>query len=120
MTTKEKTKEELVKAEIRKYKRIFKDVDEKKKKVAEGLFEEAAFMKITLKELKERIDDEGVIDEMQQGEYSILREHPAVKVYNTMIQRFLATSKQIVDLLPKDAVKKLEDGFDDFIKDRDV
>lgn len=127
MTDKDKTKEELiaekekkVKAELRKYKRIFKEVDEKKKKVAEGLFEEAAFMKVTLRELKERIDAEGVIDEMQQGDYSILREHPAVKVYNTMIQRFLATSKQMTDLLPKDVAKKVEDGFDDFIKDRDV
>jgi len=117
---KEKTKEEKIKAELRKYKRIFKEVEEKKKKVGEGLFEEAAFMKVTLVELKEQINDEGVIDEMQQGDYTILREHPAVKVYNTMIQRFLATSKQLLDLLPKEAAKVVEDDLDDFIKDRDA
>lgn len=120
MTEKIKTKEDRIKVEIRKYKRIFKEVDDKRKKVAEGLYEEAAFMKVTLQDLKVLIDKDGVIDEMQQGDYKILREHPAVKVYNTMVQRFLATSKQMTDILPKKNKKKVEDGFDDFIKDRDV
>jgi predicted transcriptional regulator len=115
----EKTKECYIKAEIRKFKKIFKEVEAKKQKVAEGLIEEAAFMRVTLKELKDDINDKGVVDEMQQGDYTILREHPAVKVYNTMIQRYLATTKQMTDLLPKEIAKKVEDDFEDFVGNRD-
>jgi len=118
-TKRELTKEEKIKKEIRRLKRIYKDLDGKKKQVAEGLINEAAFMKATLEELKELIDENGPIDEMPQGEYSILREHPAVKTYNTMIQRYTTTIKQLADLLPKETPKEEDDGFESFVMSRD-
>lgn len=83
-----------------------------------GLIEEAAFMRATLKELKESIDTNGPIDEMPQGEYSILREHPALKSYNTMIQRYSHIIKQLTDLLPKEEQKVVDDGFDSFVMNK--
>ena len=81
--------------------------------------EEAAYMRITLQELKEEIDKGGPIDEMQQGDYSILREHPALKAYNTMVQRYTNIIDKLTNLHPKEEIKReVDDGFDDFVNSK--
>ena len=112
-------KDKQIKKEIERLRTIFKDIDENKKSTSEGLIEEAAFMRVTLQELKKLIDESGPIDVMPQGDYSILREHPAVKIYTTMIQRYTAMTKQLTDLLPKELQKVVDDGFDAFVSGRD-
>lgn len=113
-----KTKEKMIKNEIVRLTKIFKETEKNKRLTTKGLIEEAAFMKATLKELKASIDESGPIDEMQQGEYSILREHPALKAYNTMVQRYTTVIKELTNLLPKEQIKELSDGFDEFVGDR--
>ena len=114
-------KDTLVNREINRLTPLFKDIERNKRLTAKGLIEEVAFMKITLQELKVEIDKEGPIDEMPQGEYSILREHPALKSYNMVVQRYTGAIKQLIDLLPKEEIKKeVDDGFDDFLKKRDA
>ena len=115
------SKDTLVNREINRLTPLFKDIERNKRLTAKGLIEEVAFMKITLQELKVEIDKEGPIDEMPQGEYSILREHPALKSYNMVVQRYTGAIKQLIDLLPKEEIKKeADDGFDDFLKKRDA
>ncbi len=112
-------KDKVIKKEISRLNRILKEVDINKKKSVEGLIHEAAFMRATLQELKISIDENGPIDEMQQGDYTILREHPALRSYNTMIQRYNAVCKEILGLLPKAEAKKVEaDEFEDFVNSR--
>lgn len=112
-------KDVLIKKEISRLTKIFKDIGENKKQTVKGLIEEAAFMKATLAELKEEIDKNGPIDEMPQGDYSILREHPALKSYNTMVQRYTNVIDKLLGLLPKETkVVEDDDGFDDFINSR--
>ena len=124
MRASEKTKKEIKKkTKIVKDKVLKQDVDEDKKikknvASAKGLIEEAAYMKSTLKELKSFIDENGAIDEMQQGSYTILRENPALKSYNTMIQRYTTVIKELINLLPKDIQKETSDGFDEFVGGR--
>lgn len=114
-------KDTLVNREINRLTNLFKDIDANKRLTAKGLIEEASFMKATLQELKEMIDEHGPIDEMPQGEYSILREHPALKSYNTMVQRYTNIINQLTNLHPKeDVTKEVDDGFDDFLKKRDA
>ncbi|QEK13645.1 hypothetical protein FQB35_09765 [Crassaminicella thermophila] len=108
-------KDKAIKKEISRLKRILKELDKNKRDSAEGLIQEAAFMRATLQELKKSIDKNGPIDEMPQGKYSILREHPALKSYNTMIQRYTTVCKEIFNLLPKEVQKVEDDGFDDFV-----
>ena len=116
---KNKDKDRLVKNEIARLTRLFKDIDSNKRLTAKGLIEEAAFMKATLQELKIEIDKDGPIDEMSQGEYSILREHPALKAYNTMVQRYTNIINQLTNLHPKEAkVVDDDDGFEEFISNR--
>ena len=117
---KEVDKETLVNREIRRLTDLFKDIERNKRLTAKGLIEEAAFMKVTLHELKKLIDENGPIDEMPQGEYSILRESPALKSYNTMVQRYTNIINQLTNLHPKEEVKReVDDGFESFVMKRD-
>lgn len=108
-------KEKKIKKEINRLKKIFKECDEKKLSVVEGLIQESAFMRITLFDLKNDINENGAIDEMPQGEYSILRESPSVKTYNALIQRYTTVTEKLLSLLPKDVVVEKEDGFEEFV-----
>lgn len=113
---KEIDKDTLVKREITRLTNLFKEIDRNKRLTAKGLIEEAAYMKITLQELKVEIDKHGPIDEMPQGDYSILREHPALKSYNTMVQRYTNIIDKLTNLHPKEEIKKeIDDGFDAFV-----
>jgi hypothetical protein len=119
MTKEQSEKDKLIKKEITRLNRILKDIDKNKKASAEGLIQEAAFMRATLQELKEQINRNGVVDEMPQGDYTILRESPAVKTYNTMIQRYTTVCKELFNLLPKEPPKIEDDGFEAFVMERD-
>lgn len=117
MTTKEakQSKSKMVKAEKKRLNTLLLELAENKKKAAEGLIDECAFMRATLKQLRDYIDDNGCIDEMQQGEYSILRESPAVRTYNTMVQKYSAVCKQLFDMLPSKVIPPaVDDGFDTY------
>jgi len=115
----ELSKDELIKREITRLTNLFKEIDKNKRLTAKGLIEEAAYMRITLQELKKEIDKSGPIDVMPQGEYSILREHPALKSYNTMVQRYTNVIDKLTNLFPKNDIKKeIDDGFEDFIESK--
>lgn len=120
MSKKELTKEELINREIKRLCKIYTNVDKRKLDTVQGLIEECAFMRVTLKELRADIDKNGVIDEMPQGEYSIIRESPYVKTYHTMIQRYTTANDKLLSLLPKEERAAVEnDGFDNFVNGRE-
>ncbi|WP_374711527.1 hypothetical protein [Symbiobacterium terraclitae] len=74
-------------------------------------------MRATLEEARAIIDREGILELFEQGEQKFQREHPATKVYNTMINRYAGVCKQLIDLLPDgDAKKQGEDELMAFIK----
>lgn len=114
------TKEQKIEAEVKRLTHIFKNADSKKLDTVKGLIDECAFMRITLGELRAAIDQNGTIDEMPQGEYSIIRESPYVKTYHTMVQRYTTASEKLLGLLPKDERPLSDnDGFDSFTNERD-
>lgn len=108
-------KEKQTRAEKRRLTALLKELPPNKKKAAEGLIDECAFMRATLKQYREYINTTGLIDEMEQGEYTILREHPAVRSYNTMVQKYSAVCKQLFDMLPTRQAPP-DDDFEAFIK----
>ncbi len=119
-TKKELTKDERVKKEMRRLKRIYKDMDPDVKKATQSLIENAAFMVVTLEDLQETINREGVISEYQNGANQWgTKKSPEVEIYNTMIKNHMAIIRQLTDLLPKDTeVVEEDDGFADFINSR--
>lgn len=113
-----KAKERNIKKETKRLSGLLKDIDPNKYSAAEGLILEASFMRATLTELKEDINTNGVSNEMEQGDYTILRESPSVKTYNTMIQRYTTVMKELVNLFPDGKEDPLNDGFDEFVQSR--
>jgi len=113
----EEEKQKAISKEIRKLRRLFKNLPKDKRKAAEGLLQEAAFMKATLEETRHIIDQEGILEHFEQGAQKFLREHPATKVYNTMINRYATVCKQLFDMVPDpEAGKQAEDELMAFVK----
>lgn len=108
------------KKEISKVKRqlnkILKQIPEDKKPIAQSLAKELTFMAVTLDELKEEVRKGGTIELFKQGKQEFLRESPALKAYNTTVQRYSLLYKQLTDLLPKAAQETQENALYEFIK----
>lgn len=94
------TKNKLIKKEIRVLKKIIKNLDEDKKRYADRLIEQAAFMYVTLQELQEAINSDGAVEWFENGKQKMWREHPAAKTYNTMIKNYTSVIKQLSDISP--------------------
>lgn len=97
-------------------------IPKEKWKIADDLISELCFMKKTLEDLKKEIRDKGTIEHFEQGKQSFLRESPALKSYNTTIQRYGTIYKQLADMVPKKEGKSEQenDGFDEFVRGRDT
>lgn len=89
-------------------------VSDDKKGIAERIVDELEFMDRTLKALKLDIDENGPVELFVNGKQKMLRDSPALKGYSTLIQRYATLSKQLVDMLPRDAGAD-EDELDRFI-----
>lgn len=116
---KELTKEERILNEIKKLNKIFGNIDIKTKKGIHSLIENAAFMSVTLEDLQNVINQNGVISEYQNGENQWgTKKSPEVEIYNTMVKNHMAVMKQLTDLLPKQEKIQEDDGFDEFVNSK--
>ena len=115
-TKKEKTKEDRINQEKNKLNRMFKEIEEKKKKTFEKLVINAAFMAISLEDLQKIINEKGYTEEYQNGANQRgVKKCSEVEIYNTMIKNYSSVIKQLTDLLPKDTTKVVDDGFEEFV-----
>lgn len=101
------------KYDIKTLREMFINLDDNKGRMALNLLDKAEFMEATLKELQDKVKKDGTVVIMCQGNYSIERENPALKSYNTTIKNYSSIIKQLVDLLPKEDKSKI-DSFEDF------
>jgi hypothetical protein len=107
----ETTAQKASRTELTRLRKLVKLVPDNKKSVANSLIKELSFMAGTLEELKENITEHGAVDYFKNGKQEMWRESPALKSYNTTIQRYSLLYKQLCDLLPKEeAVKAKQDG----------
>jgi len=88
------------KRELNKFKKIFENMPEDKKKINESLIERAFYMREKLAAMEQRIDDDGIIVTMPQGNYQIDRAHPLLSQYNAMCKNYSAVIKQLCEHLP--------------------
>lgn len=96
-------KDKIITSEVRQLNKIAKQVPAEKQPIAKSLVKELAFMAGTLAELREHINSKGAIEYFKQGKQEFFRESPALRGYNTTIQRYSLLYKQLVELLPKDS-----------------
>ena len=111
-------KNKTVSKEINRLKKLFKDLDENKKKLAKNLIENAAFMSITLEDLKKDIIKYGVKETYVNGKDQFgFKESVESKTYNTMINNYMNIIKQLNDMLPQEKKIDEKDEFDKFCDD---
>lgn len=96
-------------------KELLTKIPEDKQTIAARLIDELVFMQKTLTTLKRQIDENGTVELFEQGKQSFMRESPALKSYNTTIQRYSALYKQLCDMLPKEEPTKSNAVYD-FLK----
>lgn len=108
----ELSKFEKIRKESNRIKKIFKDLDENKKKLVTPLIDKAAFMSVTLDELQEKINDEGCVSEYKNGENQFgTKKSPEVEIYLNMSKNYANIIKQLTELVPASKRKnsKLEE-----------
>lgn len=98
--TKEVSRDERVKQEIARLKKIYKDIPKERMKVVEGLIIQAARLRILL--------DDMWVDITENGDYELFsqsdklepyeRERPVARLYNTRDQSYQRITKQLSDL----------------------
>jgi hypothetical protein len=119
---KELTKDERIKKEEKRLKRIYKNIDKDNKAIIEGLIQRAAYMRVTLEDWEKDIMENGYYEMFTQSEKTdpYERERPVARLYNTMNANYQKIIKQLSDLVPKEAPAKgvEDDGFADFINSR--
>jgi len=95
-------KAKLVKKETNKLRKIYRDIDPPKKKNVEKLIDNAAWMAVSLEELRAQIDVEGYEETYTNGANQTgKKDSTAVKNYNTIIKNYNATIKLLMDQLPQ-------------------
>lgn len=107
-------KNKKIKKELNRLKKLFKDLPENKKKISEKLIDNAAFMSISLEELKKDIILYGVKETYANGKDQYgFKESIESKTYSTTIKNYMAIIKQLNEMLPEG--KQINED-DEFIK----
>lgn len=117
-----KTKKARVRAEKNQLGKLYADLPENKKRLADGLIERAAFMRIELEDLETDLAENGWTEPFSQGKQEPYdRARPQGQTYNTTNANYQKIIKQLDALLPKSASEQMpeDDGFDSFVNGRD-
>lgn len=114
-------KEAAIKKEERRLKRLFAKIDENKKKLAFSTIADVAFLTVIMQELREKILKEGTTCEYKNGENQYgTKQSPDAQLYLQMSQKQTAAMKILMDCLPKtERPEPKDDGFNDFVAERD-
>lgn len=117
--TKKLEKEKEIKQEITRINGFLKEIEPKVKKGAKSLIDNVAYMAVTLRELRDDINQEGLITEYQNGENQFgTKKSPKVEIYNTMVKNYTSSFKTLLDLLPKNKEQTIDDGFEEFVESK--
>lgn len=108
--------EKRIKREETRLKRVFNGIEEKRKTVIPGLIRRAAFMRISLEDMEQDLQENGFTELFSQGDQEpYRRERPVAKIYATMNSNYQKIVKQLTDLLPKEEPKPKDgDEFETF------
>ena len=98
--------------------KLFKNLPKNKKELAENLLHNAAFMAISLDELKEDIKNYGVKEFYMNGKGQFgYKESVESKTYNVQMKNYMTIIKQLNDMMPQETKIDEGDEFDRFCDD---
>jgi len=105
-------KQMVFEQELKKLHEIFQDVDESKKKLVEGLIEDAAFIKAANYALRELISGTGMV-KVHPDFPEMQRSTEAAKQYLKNVNSYSVVIKTLNGVLSKNELDP-DDGLDDF------
>ena len=104
-------KEKKIKNEEKNFKSFFKKLDKNKLKLIENLIKKASFMEVTLTDLQNTMNVDGVVSEYMNGANQFgTKTSPEVEVYNTMLKNYTVVIKQLCEFLPDNNNKDNNEG----------
>lgn len=111
-------KEKKIRAEKNRILKIYKDIklDAKIIKVLEGLVSDAAFMRIAIEEIKEKLIKEGLMEKFKNGSQEFMREKPEAKLFLNFMKQYANTMKQLIDLMPVEVKDEEQDQLLQFFQ----
>ena len=119
---KELTKAERISTEETRLRKNYKEIKRDKAAIVDGLIRRAAYMRISLEDMENDLDDKGFYELFSQSESQepYERERPVARQYQSMNKNYQSIIKQLSDLLPKELPKSEgDDGFESFVMSRD-
>lgn len=102
------------------YREILKKIPDDKRTIAKKIIEELTFIEATLQTLKKQIEEGGTLELFTQGTQCFMRESPALKGYNTTVQRYSVLYRQLTDLIGKTQEAEKSNAVYDFLKDESL
>ncbi len=103
----EKSKEERISAEMERISKYFEDVADNQRAIITPLLQNASFMKVTLEDLQEIVNREGVTEEYQNGANQRgVKQSATLQSYNALIKNYASVKKTLSSLLPYEAQKR--------------
>lgn len=95
-------KEKKIRAEKNRIAKIYKNINMDKDitKVLDGLISDAAFMRVSLEEVKQKLIKEGLMEKFKNGSQEFMREKPEAKLFLNFMKQYANTMKQLIDLMP--------------------
>ncbi len=111
----EKKKE--IEKEVRRLNRLFREIDENKKKLVQATVRDIAFMTVTMKDLRENIIRRGTTCSYKNGENQYgTKQRPEAQTYLQMSQKLTQAMRILTDCLPRqEKPKEQGDGFEEFL-----
>lgn len=106
-------KTDIYKAEIEKLTEIFGNVDESKRKLVEGLIEDAAFLKAENWELKNLLKETGMI-KVHPTNKGLQKQVPAAKQYLQNLNSYAIVVRTLNGILSKDLIEEDDDDLEEF------
>lgn len=112
-----KSKDNRIKEEFERIKIFFEKVPTNKKEVVRPLLQNASFMKVTLEDLQELINKEGVVDQYQNGaNQSGLKQSASLQSYNALVKNYASVIKSLCSLLPKEEAEQGSSKLGEFLR----
>ena len=121
-TEDKETLEKKISNEVVRLSKNYAEIDGKTRSIIRGLIQRAAFMRVSLEELEDDLNENGFTDWFSQGDQEpYQRKRPSAELYNTLNANYQKIIKQLTDLLPKEPLESKDggDGFDEFVGGRE-
>ena len=111
-----KNKESLISSKVAELRRTYREIDDSRKKNAEMLIPNAAFMCVSMMELENIINKKGYSEEYQNGaNQKGVKKCSEVETYNNFAKNYLSYIKQLDDMLQKSGGPTKEDELMEYL-----